>query len=81
MKIRITKAARARHAWFVCLLFLSVAVALVPKAVLAQDMAPVGPGQNQVELPRFLVYIIPGKPELSTLYFDGSQIEVQTEER
>ncbi len=30
---------------------------------------------------RALTYVIPGKPETSTLYFDGSQIEVQTEER
>ena len=32
-------------------------------------------------LSRGPLYVIPGKPEISTLYFDGRQIEVQTEER
>jgi len=63
-----------------------VAVALVGAAAFAQvHVTPIGQEQNAAEalqqFPPGLVYIIPGKPEISTLYFDGSQIEVQTEQR
>lgn len=81
MRIPISKGGRARYARIVGLLYLSAGIALVPPVVVAQDMVPVGPGQNQLELPRFPVYIILGKSELSTLYFDSSVIQIQTEER
>ena len=81
MSISITKATREHCARLAGLLFVLAGVALAPNAVVAQEMVPVGPGQNQIELPRFPIYIIPGKSELSTLYFDGSEIEIQSEER
>jgi len=81
MSISTAKAARVCRTWFVCCVSVSAAVVLVAPAALAQEMTPVGPGPSQVELPRFLQYVISGEPEVSTLYFDGSQIEVQTEER
>lgn len=47
----------------------------------AQPLTPQNPLQTLRERNRALTYVIPDKPELSSLYFDGNQIEVQTEER
>ena len=64
------------------LLSLSAAILLAPTAALAHDNPIlIDPSGFSQDPSRNLVYIIPGKPEISTLYFDGSQIEIQTEQR
>ncbi len=80
MSILITKAAREGYARLAGFLDVLAGVAFAPSAAVAQDMLPIGPGQNQIELPRFPTYIIPGKSELSTLYFDGSEILIESEQ-
>ncbi len=76
------RAGRVRGFCFLCL---PAAAVLVAAATYAQD--PTAGGWPQVMdeavqgFSRAPVYIIPGKPEIATLYFDGSQIEVQTDQR
>jgi hypothetical protein len=65
---------------FVDALSLSAAALLVSAGAYAQPDAeytlPAQPEQTHN-----LVYIIPGEPQISTLYYDGSQIVVETDTR
>jgi hypothetical protein len=86
MRSPSSKTAAGRAASHVRFLGLSAAVLLAVAAAQGQDgAASAGPQQSAIDMLRQLsrgpVYVIPGKPEISTLYFDGSQIEIQTEER
>jgi hypothetical protein len=81
MADQITRATRAHHVRLGGLVLLLAGVASFPQPVAGQELVPVGPRQSQFDLPCFPLYIIPGKTEASTLYFDGSETEVQTEER
>jgi hypothetical protein len=81
MRIQVRDVARRRYARLILRLSLLVALVLVSTEAAAQGLTPVGPGRDQLELPHFPLYVIPGKPEMSMLYFDGSELEIQTEER
>ena len=52
---------------------------LLPIAVIAQEQ-PLRPGPDMDSL-HFPIHVIPGQTELSTLYADGSQVELQSDQR
>jgi len=72
--------------WTLARLGLAVAVASLWCPAPAQDgIWPLGDPQQQMPgphpVPQHLLYIIPGESQLCTLYFDGSQVELPTEQR
>ena len=79
MSVSTSITSNVNYAQRASLLPLWVVVCLLPIAAMAQEQ-PLQPGPD-MDYARMPIYVIPGQSELSTLYFDGSQIEVQTEQR
>ncbi len=65
-----------------CLAGLSIMALLAVGTAWSQSAGPIwDSGTPLPQTPIWPVYVVPGEPEISTLYADGSQILVETEER